>query len=64
MDGRSIEYIVRKDSPSSLIEKQKNSDNVETTLLREFSERHMLVTLSVNGVVSKSYFNRARPVEQ
>ena len=64
MDGRSIDYVVKKNGPSTLIEEQRTSSDVETTLLREFSERHMTVTLSVNGVTSRSYFNRARPMEK
>ncbi len=63
MDGRAIKYVVSAgEGPSKLsrlVEVQED-DKVSTTLVRDFSDAGMTVTLTVNGVVATSFFSRQR----
>ena len=57
MDGRSIKSIFVNDLPNRLTEVQYGA-TVNTTLVRDFSQDRMKVTLIANDVVSTSSFRR------
>ena len=59
MDQRTVEFLIHQPKSNQLVEIQMNtSNNVSTTITRDFEQDQMKVGLLVNGVTAKSYFKR------
>ena len=59
MDQRTVEFLIHQPKSNQLVEIQNNtSNNVSTTITRDFEPNQMKVGLLVNGVTAESYFKR------
>ena len=59
MDQRTVEFLIHQPKSNQLVEIQTNmSNNVSTTITRDFEQDQMKVGLSVNEVTAKSHFKR------
>lgn len=58
MDGRRVEYVIRRTGPNQLVEEQKGSNNTVTKLVRDFKADRMEVSMRANDVAASSVFLR------
>ena len=58
MDGRRVEYVIRRTGPNQLVEEQRGENGAKTELVRDFKADRMEVAMSVNGVFASSVFLR------
>ena len=62
MDGRRVEYMIRRSGPNQLVEEQTGANGAKTELVRDFKADRMEVNMSVNGVSASSVFLRSSEI--